>query len=293
MRCRRGRRRPASPLLGSSSGSYASRHGERGLHDRAPLRPALRRAVLRAEPARARDQRDQRPRAGHRRLLGRPDDVRLQAGVRRRPKGYLDQIECEALVVIPGNHDSRNVGYVHFEELFGERNSVAAPGRTSRSSRSTRPSPTSTTARSAAAATAGSRSSSPTSRACASSCCHHHLLPVPGTGRERNVVYDAGDAIECLQRAGVQPRALRPQARAVRVAAREPLRRQRGHGLVAAAPRATRGPVTTSSRSRAATSTSGASTRSTGRSGSSSSRSTRSSTRSTRRDRGRGDDARR
>ena len=33
--------------------------------------------------------------------------------------------------------------------------------------------------------------------------CHHHLLPVPGTGRERNVIYDAGDAIECLQRAGV------------------------------------------------------------------------------------------
>jgi predicted phosphodiesterase len=26
---------------------------------------------------------------------------------------------------------------------------------------------------------------------------------VPGTGRERNVIYDAGDAIECLQRAGV------------------------------------------------------------------------------------------
>ena len=34
---------------------------------------------------------------------------------------------------------------------------------------------------------------------------HHHLLLVPGTGRERNVVYDAGDAIECLQRAGVHP----------------------------------------------------------------------------------------
>jgi 3',5'-cyclic AMP phosphodiesterase CpdA len=29
------------------------------------------------------------------------------------------------------------------------------------------------------------------------------LLPVPGTGRERNVVYDAGDCLECLQRAGV------------------------------------------------------------------------------------------
>ena len=32
---------------------------------------------------------------------------------------------------------------------------------------------------------------------------HHHLLPVPGTGRERNIVYDAGDVIECLQRSGV------------------------------------------------------------------------------------------
>src|SRR6266516_2885335 len=39
-------------------------------------------------------------------------------------KDYLDQVECEAVVVIPGNHDSRNVGYIHFEELFGDRNSV-------------------------------------------------------------------------------------------------------------------------------------------------------------------------
>ena len=39
-------------------------------------------------------------------------------------KGYLQKIECEAFVVIPGNHDSRNVGYVHFEQLFGDRNSV-------------------------------------------------------------------------------------------------------------------------------------------------------------------------
>ena len=32
---------------------------------------------------------------------------------------------------------------------------------------------------------------------------HHHLLPIPGTGRERNVVYDAGDTLEVLQRANV------------------------------------------------------------------------------------------
>ena len=39
-------------------------------------------------------------------------------------KRYLDRLECDSFVVIPGNHDSRNVGYVHFEELFGQRNSV-------------------------------------------------------------------------------------------------------------------------------------------------------------------------
>src|SRR3954447_9870702 len=43
-------------------------------------------------------------------------------------KGYLDQIKCDSLVVIPGNHDSRNVGYVHFEDMFGERNSVLRRG---------------------------------------------------------------------------------------------------------------------------------------------------------------------
>src|SRR3954451_5979084 len=39
-------------------------------------------------------------------------------------RDYLDQIECKSMIVIPGNHDSRNVGYVHFEDLFGSRNSV-------------------------------------------------------------------------------------------------------------------------------------------------------------------------
>ena len=38
-------------------------------------------------------------------------------------RDYLDRIDCERMIVIPGNHDSRNVGYVHFEELFGERRS--------------------------------------------------------------------------------------------------------------------------------------------------------------------------
>ena len=31
---------------------------------------------------------------------------------------------------------------------------------------------------------------------------HHHLLPVPGTGRERNIVYDAGDLLRVLSANG-------------------------------------------------------------------------------------------
>jgi 3',5'-cyclic-AMP phosphodiesterase len=117
---------------------------------------------------------------------------------------YLDRIDCDALVVVPGNHDSRNVGYVHFEEMFGERNSVL---------------------RKSPVAIVAVDSSEPDldhgqigrgryrwieeeflaePAQMKVFVLHHHLLPVPGTGRERNVVYDAGDAIECLQRAGVR-----------------------------------------------------------------------------------------
>jgi 3',5'-cyclic AMP phosphodiesterase CpdA len=97
-------------------------------------------------------------------------------------KRYLGRIQCESLVVIPGNHDSRNVGYVHFEELFGSRSSVL---------------------RTAGVTVVGIEDEFGAEPAdLRVFVLHHHLLPIPGTGRERNVVYDAGDAIECLQRAG-------------------------------------------------------------------------------------------
>ena len=121
----------------------------------------------------------------------------------RLARQYLDRIECDAIVVVPGNHDSRNVGYVHFEELFGERNSVLRKGGvTIVAVDSTEPDLDHGQIgrgrypwieQEFAAAPADLRIF----------VLHHHLLPVPGTGRERNVVYDAGDALECLQRSGV------------------------------------------------------------------------------------------
>ena len=118
-------------------------------------------------------------------------------------KRYLDRIECEAFVVIPGNHDSRNVGYVHFEELFGERNSVLRrAGATVVAVDSTEPDlDHGQIGRGRYGWIEEQFAAEPSDFRVF--VLHHHLLPIPGTGRERNVVYDAGDAIECLQRAGV------------------------------------------------------------------------------------------
>ena len=140
--------------------------------------------------------------AGHRRLHRRPDDLRLQAGV-RRVEALPRQARVRPLVVIPGNHDSRNVGYVHFERLFGDRSSVLRVGSvTIVAVDSTEPDldhgeigrgryPWIEEQFAAGLAAEDLRPATTT-------CCRF-----PGTGRERNVVYDAGDAIECLQRAGV------------------------------------------------------------------------------------------
>jgi len=117
-------------------------------------------------------------------------------------KRYLDRLECEAIVVIPGNHDSRNVGYVHFERLFGDRSSVLrVKDVTIVAIDSTEPDlDHGVIGRGRYPWIESEFAGAARMRVFV---MHHHLLPVPGTGRERNVVYDAGDAIECLQRSGV------------------------------------------------------------------------------------------
>jgi 3',5'-cyclic-AMP phosphodiesterase len=118
-------------------------------------------------------------------------------------KRYLDKLHCGAFVVIPGNHDSRNVGYVHFEELFGSRNSVLrVNGVTVVAVDSSEPDlDHGQIGRGRYPWIEEQFLAEPAELRIF--VLHHHLLPVPGTGRERNIVYDAGDALECLQRAGV------------------------------------------------------------------------------------------
>jgi 3',5'-cyclic-AMP phosphodiesterase len=116
---------------------------------------------------------------------------------------YIARIECENVMVIPGNHDARNVGYVHFERLFGERQSLmdlddvilvavdsSEPdlndGQVGREHYGF-----------IEEAFAGARDKLKIF------VVHHHLISLPGTGRERNIIFDAGDILERLVEAGV------------------------------------------------------------------------------------------
>jgi Icc protein len=118
--------------------------------------------------------------------------------------GYIGCIECENVMVIPGNHDARNVGYIHFERLFGDRHSVidlddvilvgvdsSEPDLNDGQ-----------VGREHYGFISDAFSEVPEDKLKVF-VVHHHLISLPGTGRERNIVYDAGDVLERLIEAGV------------------------------------------------------------------------------------------
>ena len=115
---------------------------------------------------------------------------------------YLQRLECPDVIVIPGNHDSRNVGYVHFEELIGPRWQSAQFGDVRVVAvDSTEPDLDFGQIGRARYHWLREEFSGPSRFRIF--MLHHHLLPIPGTGRERNMVYDAGDVLEVLAECGV------------------------------------------------------------------------------------------
>jgi 3',5'-cyclic AMP phosphodiesterase CpdA len=108
--------------------------------------------------------------------------------------------------VIPGNHDARNVGLLHFEKQIGERKFLHLD-------------------KSGGFAIAGLDSSEPDINdgqigvdqlewlkkeldkipddMCKIVTFHHHLLPIPQTGRERNILLDSGDLLRVFIDYGV------------------------------------------------------------------------------------------
>jgi len=128
-------------------------------------------------------------------------------------KEYLDLIQCKQKMIIAGNHDCRNVGYVHFEDVIGpryytkefpfnvccgekvqERLKVVAvdsnkpdldDGEVGRDKYD------------------WIVSQFADDHPFKIFVLHHHLVSIPGTGRERNIVWDAGDVLESLKKSGV------------------------------------------------------------------------------------------
>ena len=120
-------------------------------------------------------------------------------------KSWLDQIE-RPKIVIPGNHDSRNVGYIHFERLFGERFSryrmafegeraerLQATGMTIVAVDSSEPDLNDGRVGREHYAWIKKQFDQPDDLKIF--VIHHHLVPIPGTGRERNIILDAGDVL--------------------------------------------------------------------------------------------------
>ncbi len=116
------------------------------------------------------------------------------------------RIECEQVVRVPGNHDARNVGYLRFEDTFGARDSRLRLER-----------PDGEVALVAVDSSKPDLDEGEIGREhygwieegfageaeLRVFVCHHHLMPIPGTGRERNQVLDAGDVLSLLRQSRV------------------------------------------------------------------------------------------
>ena len=125
----------------------------------------------------------------------------------RQAKRYLDRLDGLEMVVIPGNHDLMNVGFLHFRDAFGKSDRVMRiPFRTSdgRPQRYATVVAVNSSKPDLADGEIGHirydwiRQSFEWPDDYRVFVLHHHLVSVPGTGRERNIVWDAGDVLALL-----------------------------------------------------------------------------------------------
>lgn len=118
---------------------------------------------------------------------------------------WLDRIDYPK-VIIPGNHDSRNVGYLHFETYFGKRFSryrqafdaeraerLRAGGFTVVAVDSSEPDLNEGRVGREHYGWIKEQFHEPDDIKIF--VIHHHLVSIPGTGRERNIITDAGDVL--------------------------------------------------------------------------------------------------
>jgi 3',5'-cyclic-AMP phosphodiesterase len=126
----------------------------------------------------------------------------------RQAKRFLDRLDGLEMVVIPGNHDLMNVGFLHFRDSFGKSDSVVRipfnpPGSGNPSKWATVVAINSAKPDLAEGEVGHVkydwiRTAYEWPDDYRIFVIHHHLVPIPGTGRERNIVWDAGDVLALL-----------------------------------------------------------------------------------------------
>jgi hypothetical protein len=132
-------------------------------------------------------------------------------------RAHLDRLACPNIVVVMGNHDARNVGYRHFEDFFGAREravTIAVPEGEAKLVA------LDTTKPDLDEGEVGREHYGwidaefrGWDRGPRILVIHHHILAVPGTGRDRNSLRDAGDVMAPPARAQRRPGARRSPAR--------------------------------------------------------------------------------
>lgn len=112
-------------------------------------------------------------------------------------KEYVDRIDTENLIMVPGNHDARNEGYKIFEEMFETRfpcyedDKVVILGLDS-------------TVPDLDDGHIGRENYEIIEEKFSTKdkmkilALHHHLIAIPGTGRERNIAVDAGHVLRMI-----------------------------------------------------------------------------------------------
>jgi len=121
-----------------------------------------------------------------------------------KAREYVDQIKSKTLI-IPGNHDVRYMGHIYFEKYFGRREWV------DKISEEVYVIGLDTTLPDLDEGTLGrgkqrwlkKKLQEIPDKFCKIVVLHHHLIPVPMTGRERAVLNDAGDVLDILTNGGV------------------------------------------------------------------------------------------
>ena len=131
-------------------------------------------------------------------------------------KEHFNKLTCERRVVIPGNHDGRNVGYLFFDEIFGERFADFEFASGTDGYEKIRVVAVDSSKPDLNDGEIGRDNYRYVREGFEGEECfkifilHHHLISIPGTGRERNIVWDAGDVLEEAQEVQGRPDPQRP-----------------------------------------------------------------------------------